>query len=68
MDYNSYLNNQKYGLNQEINLNQPKQQNINNNGLEAIKMKLQQLENCLYDDRNKNISKVSEIIDLINKI
>ena len=67
MDYNNYLNNQKYGLNQEIDINQPKHQINKTNGLEAIKIKLKQLEDCLYDERNKNVSKVSEIIDLINK-
>lgn len=69
MDYNDYLNNQKYGLNQEIDLNQPKQQKtiINDKWdyLNNIKIKLIDLENCLYDERNKNVSKVSEIIELV---
>ena len=70
MNYNDYLNNQKNNSDQFIDLNKPKQMNtikINDqfDSLNNIKIKLIELENSLYDDRNKNVSKVSEIIELV---
>lgn len=66
MNYNDYLNNQKNNSDQFIDLNKPKTI-INDkwDSLNNIKRKLIELENSLYDDRNKNVSKVSEIIELV---
>lgn len=66
MNYNDYLNNQNT-MNEKIDLSKPKQIKINDqfDSLNNIKRKLIELENSLYDDRNKNVSKVSEIIELV---